>query len=152
MTKIERIFSKVKYSDDCWEWQGSRNPQGYGVLWNGEKNVRAHRWFFEYLRDTKLGKLQCCHHCDNTSCVNPFHLFAGTSKDNAMDMVNKKRQNNSRKLYCKHGHRYTEANTYYFPSGRRNCRKCRSAHQKASLALQKINQPEGNSDENTKGT
>ena len=28
------------------------------------------------------------------------------------------------KTHCKHGHRFTAANTYYTPDGRRRCRNC----------------------------
>lgn len=43
------FFSRVIYSDHCWEWVGAISPNGYGRL--GTR--RAHRLSYEYCRWVK---------------------------------------------------------------------------------------------------
>lgn len=79
--------------DECWEWHGELNERGYGRMKIAKKNKKAHRLSYEHFTGRSLGKLLCCHRCDNPSCVNPDHLFAGTHKDNVHDMIRKGRHN-----------------------------------------------------------
>lgn len=119
----ERFFSLVEYSDNCWLWKGPRQ-RGYGYFFNGEKTVRAHRWSYEYFKEP-LNDLLCCHHCDNPSCVNPFHLFSGTQSDNMQDCVKKGRAHWSDKTHCIHGHALKD-NVYIHPNGRyKVCLTCK---------------------------
>jgi hypothetical protein len=45
-----------------------------------------HRQVFEIHYQMKIPPGICiCHHCDNTRCINPDHMFLGTYKDNFDD-------------------------------------------------------------------
>jgi len=76
----------------CWFWMKSVNPQGYGSTSHHGWLVKAHRFSFEAFNERELGSLLACHKCDNPSCVNPGHLFAGTVSDNTRDMILKFRR------------------------------------------------------------
>jgi hypothetical protein len=93
---MDRFFNKVKVNtvNDCWEWQAAKNTKGYGVFSFKGKDVKAHRWSYEYHNNISLNPKECvCHRCDNPVCVNPDHLWIGTQQDNIQDMIAKGRHN-----------------------------------------------------------
>jgi len=97
MTK-ERFFSKVKLyhgitDEDCWEWIGSKNNKGYGRINVNGINRIASRIAYKLFKPDFNRHLCVLHKCDSPSCVNPFHLFLGTTLDNNLDMVAKGRHN-----------------------------------------------------------
>jgi hypothetical protein len=114
----------------CWEWDGVRNSNGYGLFTlkrAGLYGVRAHRLVFEHMTGIVLGEEVLCHHCDNPPCVNPDHLFPGSRADNVADMMFKGRR--PVQTTCKHGHDLTAAGDVLVlvsASGRtqRACRVC----------------------------
>jgi hypothetical protein len=82
----------------CWEWDGAKQEKGYGrVFFNGEY-FYAHRLAWILTNGPIPDGFYICHHCDNTSCINPAHLFVGTSYDNAMDRESKNRNKGNKKL------------------------------------------------------
>lgn len=63
----------------------------------------AHRVSFEIHKGQIPEALLICHTCDVTACVNPDHLFLGTKKTNALDMMLKGRSSHvSRNAGVKH--------------------------------------------------
>src|SRR3990167_242386 len=89
---IRRFWKKVNVSIDCWEWSGLILRR-YGVFWLNEGGRRAHRVAYHNFVVPVPSNLLVCHHCDNTICVRPDHLFLGTHSDNRIDCVSKRRDN-----------------------------------------------------------
>lgn len=92
---MEEFFAKVEFRDNgCWIWRGKTWANGrYGVvtkLPKPNKSVSAHRMAYQMFNGDPVG-MQVCHRCDVPLCVNPDHLFLGTSQDNMQDALKKGR-------------------------------------------------------------
>lgn len=99
-TLIDRFLAGFKFNNFnvCWEWIKYKNPAGYGKIsyrhcYNiYHKCYYAHRLSWMIFHGPIPEEMCVCHKCDNTSCVNPEHLFLGTHKDNIQDCIIKKRR------------------------------------------------------------
>lgn len=80
-------------NNDCINWDGLISPQGYGHMWFEGRMHGAHRIAYLKAFGEFDRSMHVCHTCDNKKCINPKHLFLGTSKDNMQDKANKKRCN-----------------------------------------------------------
>ena len=91
-TLEDRFFDRFKKMDSgCWQWTSHSDKDGYGVLPGNSKNTRAHRFSYEFHKGAIGLEVSICHTCDNPGCVNPEHLFEGTTKDNIQDCIEKRR-------------------------------------------------------------
>jgi hypothetical protein len=106
-TLIDRFNAKyqVDTATGCWLWIASTAGAGYGQikLPGQRKQIYAHRLSYLYHKGEIPDGQEVCHSCDTPRCVNPDHLFLGTSGDNHMDMKAKDRhtrgeRNNQHKL------------------------------------------------------
>lgn len=75
----------------CWVWIAGTNNYGYGSFWTKEKTWQAHRLSLVLTGVNVKDDDHVCHHCDNTLCVNPDHLFLSNAQGNLDDMVRKSR-------------------------------------------------------------
>jgi len=98
----ETFWSRVavRGPNDCWDWVGSHNSTGYGVVaWDGEYYT-AHRvaaWLHGLVSSpraphSKRSKKHVLHKCDRRPCCNPEHFFLGNYTDNQKDAYAKGRK------------------------------------------------------------
>lgn len=90
MSDSARFMAKVspEPNSGCWLWTAYCEPRyGYGRF---QREI-AHRVSYRLFVGAIPQGLLVCHRCDNPSCVNPDHLFLGTSSDNALDRNRKGR-------------------------------------------------------------
>ena len=119
--------TQIDETTGCWNFQSSVNNDGYPRVSFMGRRMCAHRaaaicWL--RFTDWRNSKRIVCHRCDNPRCINPKHLFVGTSLDNAKDCSAKGRQASQKKTHCPQGHLYSPENTR-LSGNRRYCLECK---------------------------
>ncbi len=83
----------------CWEWTGTRNAGGYGIvclMLGGERSTMpAHRVQWMRCHGEIPDGMVVMHLCDNRACINLLHLAVATQAGNLTDMRLKGRANTS---------------------------------------------------------
>ncbi len=92
---IEKFNAQITKTETCWIWTGYKDAKGYGRISfrDGKRviHIFAHRFSYSIIKGDIPKGMNICHKCDNPICVNPEHLFIGTTQDNVNDRVNKNR-------------------------------------------------------------
>lgn len=90
--KVDKNGPTMPHMDTpCWVWIGSRSKQGYGNFGVNGGSTKAHRFSYQLHYGEIPEGNDICHRCDNEPCIRPDHLFAGTARDNILDMEAKGR-------------------------------------------------------------
>jgi len=95
---MKRIWNHIEKTDTCWLSKYTKNRDGYSVIWINGQNQKFNRVMLFWSDQTKITEFnssinikacewKACHTCLNRSCVNPAHLYWGTSSDNMKDRI-----------------------------------------------------------------
>lgn len=97
LSEAERFWAKVEITDDCWNWRGRVNHNGYGLfLYEGRPGAMAHRASIEISSGKKIPVGMVIDHiCHNPPCVNPTHLRVVTQKQNSENLAGPQVNNTS---------------------------------------------------------
>jgi hypothetical protein len=124
---VKQLLNQVQVlpDTDCWEFRGNRSADGYGRMYSDNKELKAHRVFYEVCEGPIPDGMYLQHHlpadlCIGHACCNPDHLRVSNSPKASPPTVQLKT--------CPSGHLMTPENTVTeqrngHPKAR--CRTCR---------------------------
>lgn len=119
---VARFIGRIEFSDECWEWAGYREPQGYGRFGADNKWHWAHRYAYALWVGPLVEGLTIDHLCRNRACVRPEHLEQVTNTVNVLRGVGLTAAN-ARRDACAAGHEYAPG-TFKFKTQNKQERVC----------------------------
>jgi hypothetical protein len=135
----DRLWGRVDKTETCWLWTGHTAGEGYGVISVDGRDAYVHRLVHEWLVGPIPEGYEVDHLCRVRLCVRPEHLEAVTQQENHRRAMAYRRAKHAARTHCRHGHPWkTNA---YFDRGRRRCRTCQRAAQRAWYYRQKGEEP-----------
>lgn len=125
LTTEARFLAKIRKTPTCWEWTGTRNWKGYGLVSLNGRSVQAHRAVYELFVGPIPDGLQLDHLCYVKHCVNPAHLEPVTNlENNRRSWAVGGRAERQMKTHCPYGHAYEGDNIVPKKPRGRDCREC----------------------------
>jgi hypothetical protein len=73
--------------DECWNWIGYKDDDGYGFFYDGDRLWRAPEFSLTTATGEDRNGRDTCHSCHHPSCVNPNHLRFDSHQSNVEDCV-----------------------------------------------------------------
>ena len=93
----EKFATFFEETNGCWEWNGYKDKDGYGLFSYAGTQYRAAKLALQFDGRQVPDGMLACHHCDNPICVRPSHLYCGTPTQNAADAKRRGRLNPGKK-------------------------------------------------------
>ena len=129
----DRFLAKVQEIPEmgCWVWTAFRDKNGYGKFNVNKRSRMAHRISYEAKFGPIPDGLVIDHLCRETSCVNPDHLRAVTTRENLMAEGSRA----PAKLQAERDNCERCGSAYSDLGYQRACRKCRTARDRVPNML-----------------
>ena len=134
---VKQLINQVQVLPDtgCWEFRGTRDSYGYGRMYSGDKELKAHRVFYEACEGPIPDGMYLQHHipagqCIGQACCNPDHQRVSNSPK-AAPLVQLKPTPPAQFKTCTKGHPMTPEKTVTEQRNGRSMARCRTCRQEA---------------------